>query len=201
MPETDEVLAINYVERVRHACDLWLESGAVSLRLAIGWASSTGDGSWSMRRPWLRIACTRSCVEPHGTTSRRWPARGRNRPSARRSRDARRRRRAPMPLGRILARAARNWPDLAATASIDARPRRDRGGSLPQGQGIHRLCPRRAPDLAPEARTRTREGRAARLGCRCLPLRQGQPGKADRVSRPNPPTSCQRATWSVGRRR
>jgi diguanylate cyclase (GGDEF)-like protein len=45
MPETDEVLAINYVERVRTACDLWLESGAVSLRLAIGWASSTGDGS------------------------------------------------------------------------------------------------------------------------------------------------------------
>lgn len=45
MPETDEILAINYVERVRKACDLWLESGAVSLRLAIGWASSTADGS------------------------------------------------------------------------------------------------------------------------------------------------------------
>ena len=45
MPETDEVLAINYIERVRKACDLWLESGAVSLRLAVGWASSTGDGS------------------------------------------------------------------------------------------------------------------------------------------------------------
>ena len=45
MPETDEILAINFIERVRKACDLWLESGAVSLRLAIGWASSTGDGS------------------------------------------------------------------------------------------------------------------------------------------------------------
>lgn len=45
MPETDEILAINYVERVRRACDLWLESGAVALRLAIGWASSTSDGS------------------------------------------------------------------------------------------------------------------------------------------------------------
>lgn len=45
MPETDEVLAINYVERVRTACDLWLESGAVALRLAVGWASSTNDGS------------------------------------------------------------------------------------------------------------------------------------------------------------
>jgi diguanylate cyclase (GGDEF)-like protein len=41
MPETDEVQAINYIERVRRACDLWLESGAVSLRLAIGWASAS----------------------------------------------------------------------------------------------------------------------------------------------------------------
>ena len=41
LPETDEVQAINYIERVRKSCDLWLESGAVSLRLAIGWASAT----------------------------------------------------------------------------------------------------------------------------------------------------------------
>jgi diguanylate cyclase (GGDEF)-like protein len=41
LPETDEVQAINYVERVRNACDLWLESGAVALRLAIGWASAS----------------------------------------------------------------------------------------------------------------------------------------------------------------
>jgi diguanylate cyclase (GGDEF)-like protein len=45
LPETDEILAINYVERVRRACDLWLESGAVSLRMAMGWASSAADGS------------------------------------------------------------------------------------------------------------------------------------------------------------
>jgi diguanylate cyclase (GGDEF)-like protein len=38
LPDTDEVKAINYVERVRSACDIWLESGAVSLRLSIGWA-------------------------------------------------------------------------------------------------------------------------------------------------------------------
>lgn len=38
LPETDEVAAINYVERVRAACDLWLAAGAVSLRLALGWA-------------------------------------------------------------------------------------------------------------------------------------------------------------------
>jgi diguanylate cyclase (GGDEF)-like protein len=39
LPETGEVEAINYVERVRAACDLWLESGAIALRLAMGWAS------------------------------------------------------------------------------------------------------------------------------------------------------------------
>src|SRR5512141_2135602 len=39
LPETDEVAAINYVERVRQASDLWLESGAIALRLAVGWAS------------------------------------------------------------------------------------------------------------------------------------------------------------------
>jgi hypothetical protein len=38
LPDTDEVKAINYVERVRSACDLWLEAGAVSLRLSMGWA-------------------------------------------------------------------------------------------------------------------------------------------------------------------
>jgi diguanylate cyclase (GGDEF)-like protein len=40
LPETDEVQAINYVERVRAACDLWLASGAVSLRLSMGWAET-----------------------------------------------------------------------------------------------------------------------------------------------------------------
>ncbi len=45
LPETDEIQAIHYVERVRRTCDLWLESGAVTLRLAIGWASATGDDS------------------------------------------------------------------------------------------------------------------------------------------------------------
>jgi diguanylate cyclase (GGDEF)-like protein len=38
LPDTDEIKAINYIERVRDACDVWLEAGAVSLRLAIGWA-------------------------------------------------------------------------------------------------------------------------------------------------------------------
>jgi diguanylate cyclase (GGDEF)-like protein len=43
MPETDEIVAINYIERVRRACELWLESGAIAMRLAIGWASTSGD--------------------------------------------------------------------------------------------------------------------------------------------------------------
>jgi diguanylate cyclase (GGDEF)-like protein len=38
LTETDEILAINYIERVRAACDVWLQSGAVALRLSIGWA-------------------------------------------------------------------------------------------------------------------------------------------------------------------
>ena len=44
LPETDEVAAINYVERVRVACERWLESGAVALHLSMGWASPTPVG-------------------------------------------------------------------------------------------------------------------------------------------------------------
>jgi diguanylate cyclase (GGDEF)-like protein len=45
LPETGEVEAVNYVERVRSACDLWLESGAIALRLAIGWAAPRPNGT------------------------------------------------------------------------------------------------------------------------------------------------------------
>lgn len=47
LPETGEVEAVNYVERVRQVCDLWLESGAIALRLAIGWASPTAETNMS----------------------------------------------------------------------------------------------------------------------------------------------------------
>jgi len=47
LPETDEVQAINYVERVRGECDRWLAAGAVSMRLAIGWASPAPGGGLS----------------------------------------------------------------------------------------------------------------------------------------------------------
>ena len=44
LTETDEIRAINYVERVRAACDRWLEAGAVAVRLSIGWASPPAGG-------------------------------------------------------------------------------------------------------------------------------------------------------------
>jgi hypothetical protein len=47
MPETDEIAAINFVERIRESCDHWLHSGAIAVRLAIGWASTSGAGSVS----------------------------------------------------------------------------------------------------------------------------------------------------------
>jgi diguanylate cyclase (GGDEF)-like protein len=45
LPETGEVEAINFVERVRQACDLWLESGAIALHLSMGWASPGPESS------------------------------------------------------------------------------------------------------------------------------------------------------------
>jgi diguanylate cyclase (GGDEF)-like protein len=60
LPETDEIAAINYVERIRRACDLWLESGAIAMRLAIGWASTTGDAGLSGA---VRVATDRMRVE------------------------------------------------------------------------------------------------------------------------------------------
>ena len=44
LPETDEIQAINYVERIRSECDRWLAAGAVATRLAIGWACPTPGG-------------------------------------------------------------------------------------------------------------------------------------------------------------
>jgi diguanylate cyclase (GGDEF)-like protein len=43
LTETDEVRAINFVERVRSACDVWLEAGAVMLRLSMGWAEMSPE--------------------------------------------------------------------------------------------------------------------------------------------------------------
>ena len=43
--ETDEVAAINQVERVRSECDKWLEAGGLAVRLALGWAQPRIGGS------------------------------------------------------------------------------------------------------------------------------------------------------------
>jgi diguanylate cyclase (GGDEF)-like protein len=43
LPETDEASAVHLVDRVRQACDLWLEAGAVALRLSMGSATATAD--------------------------------------------------------------------------------------------------------------------------------------------------------------
>lgn len=52
LPETDEIQAINYVERIRIVCEPWLASAAVPLRLAIGWSSPTAssDLEFALRR-------------------------------------------------------------------------------------------------------------------------------------------------------
>jgi len=43
LPETDEANVVHFVERVRRACDLWLEAGAVALHLSMGSATSGPD--------------------------------------------------------------------------------------------------------------------------------------------------------------
>ncbi len=43
LAETDEISAINYVERIRVACEEWLEQTGVALGMSIGWAGTTGD--------------------------------------------------------------------------------------------------------------------------------------------------------------
>jgi diguanylate cyclase (GGDEF)-like protein len=45
MPETDEVAAINFVDRFRASADMWLEAAAVAVRVAVGWASPPAHGS------------------------------------------------------------------------------------------------------------------------------------------------------------
>ena len=69
LPETDEVAAINYVERVRVACERWLESGAVALHLSIGWASPTavGELDTAMRAAEERMYAERRRASRQGT--------------------------------------------------------------------------------------------------------------------------------------
>ncbi len=41
MPETNEIVAINFTERVRDICDRWLQTGSIALRVAIGHSAMT----------------------------------------------------------------------------------------------------------------------------------------------------------------
>jgi diguanylate cyclase (GGDEF)-like protein len=61
LPETDEIQAINYVERVRAVCEPWLASAAVQLRLAIGWSSpsASSDLEFAIRRAEERMNADR----------------------------------------------------------------------------------------------------------------------------------------------
>ncbi len=61
LPETDEIQAINYVERVRALCEPWLVSAAVPLRLAIGWSSPSpsSDMEFAIRRAEERMHADR----------------------------------------------------------------------------------------------------------------------------------------------
>lgn len=38
LPETDDIKAINFAERIRAECDRWLDAGEISMRVALGWA-------------------------------------------------------------------------------------------------------------------------------------------------------------------
>jgi diguanylate cyclase (GGDEF)-like protein len=81
LPETDEVETINYTERVRAICDRWLQSGAVALRVAIGFAGLTAElgpaGAMRLaqgrldgeRRPAREAAATEAGADPLGESS------------------------------------------------------------------------------------------------------------------------------------
>jgi diguanylate cyclase (GGDEF)-like protein len=61
LPETDEIQAINFVERIRLVCEPWLASAAVPLRLAVGWSSPTAssDLEFALRRAEERMHADR----------------------------------------------------------------------------------------------------------------------------------------------
>jgi diguanylate cyclase (GGDEF)-like protein len=61
LAETDEIAAINYVERIRQICEPWLSSSAVPLRLAIGWSSpsAASDLEFAFKRAEERMHADR----------------------------------------------------------------------------------------------------------------------------------------------
>jgi diguanylate cyclase (GGDEF)-like protein len=71
LPETDEVAAINYAERVCSACDMWLEAGGVGVRLAVGWAQPIAGGRLSDA---MRVADDRMNADRHRQFPRAAPS-------------------------------------------------------------------------------------------------------------------------------
>ena len=58
LPETDEVRAVNFVERVRASCDRWLAENASTVTIGFGWASpgATADLAAAMAVADRRLA-------------------------------------------------------------------------------------------------------------------------------------------------
>jgi diguanylate cyclase (GGDEF)-like protein len=79
LPETDQVAAINYAERVRTDTDAWLEASGVGTRLAVGWAQPVAGACLSDA---MRVAFDRMNADRHRPSLRQTPA-----PIARRSAD------------------------------------------------------------------------------------------------------------------
>jgi diguanylate cyclase (GGDEF)-like protein len=77
LPETDEIQAINYVERIRMVCEPWLASSAVPLRLAIGWSSpaASSDIEFALARAEERMHADRRIPGKPIQTPRVAPAR------------------------------------------------------------------------------------------------------------------------------
>ena len=77
LPETDEIQAINYVERIRLVCEPWLASSAVPLRLAIGWSSpsASSDIEYALERAEERMHLDRRVPGKSLPTQRVGPAR------------------------------------------------------------------------------------------------------------------------------
>ena len=65
LPETDETGAANLVARIREACDLWLEAGAVALHLRMGWATLGPDEpiEAAVATAWERLGAVRPTSE------------------------------------------------------------------------------------------------------------------------------------------
>jgi len=72
LAETDEIRAINYVDRIQLVCEPWLAASAVPLRLGVGWSSPTpaSDLNFALQRAEERLKAdlrmADKAIEPPG---------------------------------------------------------------------------------------------------------------------------------------